>query len=656
MKNKFKRIKSLILILLLTLMTISTNIRITKAEALDSDVVTFKDANLEAAVRSKLGKSTGDITVGDMKKMTGTFNIALKKISDLSGLEYAVNITTLNLSYNQISDITPISNMTKLESLYLYNNKIKSLDPLEKMTSLRILNASINEIADISVISNLTNLEQLNLYSNQVISIESLRGLQKLTNLQLENNQIVDIEPLSGLTQLKTLGLKANNITNVTPLRDISNLSTLTLNSNQISDISALSGLINLSSLYLGDNQISSISALSELTNLTILDLKNNQITDISALSKLTNITTLYLNNNQITDITPLGHMNKLEYLYSNNNQITDISTLGDMPNIKVLLLKNNKISEIPELIGNFLNLNYLDFRNNNLQGELPIYLDNLINLKYWDRYNQYTSFSGNYLTGTVSETLKNRLGEEAFYNNLLEGENNQKQLTLIDGAELNLSLNSTVTSNTLKSITQLFDGEDSHSKSLYELELVPVEEEYFDESGRTIKSGTTTAYIRIKDIADTNLYAKTLTPVQVNISDKIGSNNDLTIDFSIDNTLEVTLGTNNINFGVVSSIGGEIETTTLTVTSSLPYDISTKAYDDFIGDLDPSNIIPIEKVSLDIDDLGYMELSKEKVLNLGNNPSAIDKIHNLNFKISDTLGYKKDNYRTELQFIIDTK
>ncbi|MBP3915625.1 hypothetical protein [Clostridium sp.] len=50
------------------------------------------------------------------------------------------------------------------------------------------------------------------------------------------------------------------------------------------------------------------------------------------------------------------------------------------------------------------------------------------------------------------------------------------------------------------------------------------------------------------------------------------------------------------------------------------------------------------------------MELSKEKVLNLGNNPSAIDKIHNLNFEIGDTLGYKKDNYRAELQFIIDTK
>ena len=125
---------------------------------------------------------------------------------------------------------------------------------------------------------------------------------------------------------------------------------------------------------------------------------------------------------------------------------------LNNMTSLSVLILRNNKIESVPNFIGNFSQLEYLDMRNNCLVGEIPESLANLANLNYWDGDDDpetawYTSFSGNYLTGTVPTELKNRLVEEAFYGNLLEGENNQKQLSLIDGAELNLSLNSTVTS-----------------------------------------------------------------------------------------------------------------------------------------------------------------------------------------------------------------
>lgn len=94
--------------------------------------------------------------------------------------------------------------------------------------------------------------------------------------------------------------------------------------------------------------------------------------------------------------------------------------------------------------------------------------------------------------------------------------------------------------------------------------------------------------------------------------------------EFSLDDSLEVIFGSNTINFGEVSAEGGEVESTTLTVSSSLPYDISTKAYTDFVGDNNSNNIIPIEKLSLGIDDNGYLELSKNKILNLGENPNSV--------------------------------
>ena len=611
MKNKFKRIKSLILILLLTLMTISTNIRITKAEALDSDIVTFEDANLEAVVRKKLAKASGDITVGDMRSMTGEFCAHNKNISSLKGLEHAVNIDELCLYGNQISDIASLKDMVKLRYLHLYENQISDITPLKDMTSLQ--------------------------------------------GLDLNNNQISDITPLKGMTNLGWLYLDNNQISDITPLKDMTNLDWLSLYNNQISDITPLKDMTNLETLYLENNQISDITPLKDMTNLIRLSLYNNQISDITPLKNLINLGKLYLRNNKIKNIDAIREMTWITGLNVNDNLIEEIPTwFNELPNLTFINMSRNKLKgTIPPNIGELTSLKELSLDDNFLTGDIPVELNNLTKLTVDEEWN---SFKNNYFTGTVPDGLKSKVGAAAFDGNLLEGETNQKQLTIINGAELNLSLNSSVTSNTLKSITKLFDGEDSHSKSLYELELVPTDESFFDESGRAIKSGSTTAYIKIKDVAESNPYTKTLTTVQVNISDKIGSNSDITIEFSIDNALEVILGANNINFGNVSAEGGEVEATTLTVTSSLPYDISTKAYNDFIGSSDPSNIIPIEKVSLDIDDLGYIELSKGKTLNLGDNPSAIDKIHNLNFKISDTLGYKKDNYRAELQFIIDTK
>ncbi|MBP3917300.1 leucine-rich repeat domain-containing protein, partial [Clostridium sp.] len=508
----------------------------------DDELVWIPDTNLRGALERKLGKTVGaDITVGDMRSITtnnySEMALHSKNISDLTGIDFAINANYLWLDNNKISDITPLSNMTQLKGLMLSNNKINDITPL----------------------SNLTNLISLNICENQ------------------------------------------------------------------ISDISPLSNAINMGYLRLKNNQISDITPLKDMTNLISLDLSNNQISDITPLKDMTNLISLDLSNNQISDITPLSNMTQLVMLILSNNKISDIAPLENIKNLITLQLSNNCIDEIPNFIGLFTELRLLDLSANKISGEIPTELNNLSNLIYdsasINEPGYFTSFAGNQITGTIPSELKLTLNEPlAFANNLLEGEPNQRQLALKSSEELNLSLNSSITQNILKSLVCFDNGYGANENLLYELELVPTDESFFDESGRTIKSGTTTAYIKLKDVADTNTYAKTLTPVTVNISDKIGSNNDVTIDFSIDNSLEVTLGTNSINFGTISSVGGEIQGTTLTVTSSLPYDISTKAYDDFIGSLDSSNIIPIEKVSLDIDAVGEKTLSKVKTLNLGDN------------------------------------
>ncbi len=205
-----------------------TSEEVEAAEA--TTVVEFKDENLEQAVADELGVEAGTITVGDMETLT-SLNGSGKEISDLTGLEYAIN----------------------LASLSLYENKIDNVEAL----------------------SGLTNLTYLDLRNNKIDNIEALSGLTNLTILNLQDNQIDNIEALSGLTNLTSLDLRKNQL--------------------ESEDLEVLSGLTNLTNLYLSDNQIDNVEALRGLTNLTYLEIENNQISDVSPLSSLTDMDNIWI-------------------------------------------------------------------------------------------------------------------------------------------------------------------------------------------------------------------------------------------------------------------------------------------------------------------------------------------------------------------------
>jgi hypothetical protein len=199
--------------------------------AMAEDPVVFGDPDLKDAVERRLGIS--DPTPTDMLSLT-SLNARHHGIADLTGIEYATNLTDLDLGGNQISDI--------------------------------------------SVLWGLTNLTWLNLGGNQVSDISVLSGLTNLTWLWLQRNQISDISPLSGLTNLTWLFLYRNQISDISALSGLTNLEILSLEYNRISDISPVSGLTNLTWLSLHYNQLSDISPLSGLTNLTILSLYGNPL------------------------------------------------------------------------------------------------------------------------------------------------------------------------------------------------------------------------------------------------------------------------------------------------------------------------------------------------------------------------------------------
>jgi hypothetical protein len=173
------------------------------------DPVHFDDDNLKSAVEGALGKTNPTPT--DMLALT-SLDARWRNIGDLTGLEYATELTWLVVERNPIGDFAPLAGLTKLTWLDLEETGISDLAPLA--------------------------------------------GLTNLTWLDLETNQISDVAPLAGLTKLTWLDLQMNQISDLAPLAGLTNLTVLTLSGNQISDISLLAGRTNLVRLWLEENPL----------------------------------------------------------------------------------------------------------------------------------------------------------------------------------------------------------------------------------------------------------------------------------------------------------------------------------------------------------------------------------------------------------------
>ena len=233
------------------------------AALLPPEVVSIPDANLAAVVREALDLTPGDaISQLDMLKLGGRLEANDRQITDLTGLEHAVNLKDVRLADNQISDITPLAKSTNMEALELYNNNI----------------------SDISSLAGMVNLTRLYIYDNSVSDLSPLTEKINLQDLAIGDNSVSDLSPLAGSVHLVRLELYNNNI----------------------SDISSLAAMTHLTFLHLGDNSVSDLSPLERLTNLDGLDLWYNSVSDLSPLAELNGLTFLQIDGNLVSDLSPL--------------------------------------------------------------------------------------------------------------------------------------------------------------------------------------------------------------------------------------------------------------------------------------------------------------------------------------------------------------
>ena len=156
-------------------------------------VVYFADANLEAAVRYALSIPSDPITPDDMLLLTGLYAY-WDYITDLTGLEYAINLQYLNLGGNYtLTNLTALAGLTNLTSLELDNCSFTNLTLLAGLKNLQYINLEENNLASLMGFPALTNLSQLDISWNQVADLAPLTNLVSLYWLYANGNQISDL-------------------------------------------------------------------------------------------------------------------------------------------------------------------------------------------------------------------------------------------------------------------------------------------------------------------------------------------------------------------------------------------------------------------------------------------------------------------------------
>ena len=175
----------------------------------ENKLVHVPDSNLRAAFEFIFGKIRGDpIHVFEMENLTSLY-IRNYNLRDLTGFEFATNLTVLNLGSSQIgnnwsnsnslTDLTPLAGLTNLRELDLDRASITNISGLEGLTNLTLLSLTVNSIADISALAGLTNLTELYLGGNTITDVSPLSELTNLTILYLWGNTIEDTSPLCTL-------------------------------------------------------------------------------------------------------------------------------------------------------------------------------------------------------------------------------------------------------------------------------------------------------------------------------------------------------------------------------------------------------------------------------------------------------------------------
>ncbi len=174
-----------------------------------------------------------------------SLDVSEKNLSDLSGIEYFVNLRSLDCQKNQLASLD-VSNLTKLTDLTCNDNQLASLD-VSSLTELSILYCQYNQLTTLDVSQN-TALWNLNCSNNQLSELNVSKN-PKLQTLSCANNQLTALD-IEKNTSLSTLYCNNNQLAELSVSKN-TELKKLYCYANRMSELDVKNNL-KLKALYCG--------------------------------------------------------------------------------------------------------------------------------------------------------------------------------------------------------------------------------------------------------------------------------------------------------------------------------------------------------------------------------------------------------------------
>ncbi|MCL7763102.1 T9SS type A sorting domain-containing protein [Polaribacter sp. Z014] len=307
-------------------------------------------------------------------------------ISDFTGIEAFINLTSLTCSQNDLSslDVSALTQLTYLdcssninptgmatnsgistlilpnnnilETLICKENYITSLD-LSNKTALTHLDASSNYLASLNI-TNTPALENLNASYNYSLTSLDLSNHANLTSLNAENCTLNNLN-INNTPQLETLKCKQNQLS-VLNASSSAALKTLECYQNRIVSLD-LTNNTNLITVSTSNNLLTNLQ-LPTTNTLTSLLCNTNKLPGLDT-TMATSLITLKCNSNLLTNLL-LPTTSTLSTIETTSNKLTTLNTT-DVTGLITLKAHNNLLTNLT--LPNSTSLQTLEVYNNQL-------------------------------------------------------------------------------------------------------------------------------------------------------------------------------------------------------------------------------------------------------------------------------------------------
>ncbi|MFD1417396.1 leucine-rich repeat domain-containing protein [Companilactobacillus keshanensis] len=274
-----------------------------KTSSDDVDADGISESLKTALVSTGYFSDTSEVTKESLSELSDPpglgLELVMKGITDISGLQYATNITKLDLGFNKITDLTPLKDLN-LTRLSINNNpNLTDLSPLENMNGLTYLHMQSDNISDISPLKSLTNLSDLQIAQNHITDFSTLDSIPTVAILVMspqtitedskelsKNNFKIDLNDYlssGGTISDATASIRGSNAevgvdndSNVVSVSNITDSDTLTINFNETVNSNGKDQVVKMTvtqPYVIGDGNVT-----TKLVSMKVGDTWNNEL------------------------------------------------------------------------------------------------------------------------------------------------------------------------------------------------------------------------------------------------------------------------------------------------------------------------------------------------------------------------------------------